>query len=443
MKEVGGANRPVNVSAGCPVDKGDYQVRKFNAFISRLKHGNRRFHGVAAGFIAALLGRCRKLDRMATNGIFPVRNHTLCPSLIDLLRQRLPQVFGTKVLIAVNCLVFLAMFANGAGLWHSPNGVQLAWGANFGPATQDGEWWRLVTALFLHFGALHLFLNMWALWDVGQLVERMYGPMRFASIYFLSGISGNLLSLVCHRGHAVSGGASGAIFGVYGALLIWLWRERRHLHPHEFRWLFGGAAGFATVTIVLGLLIPGIDNAAHCGGLLGGMLSGIGLARTFDTGKVLSWHRPATAGAIFALSVLLLIRQISAPDYRWSEETMARREISKFIKEDAAIALAWQDIVNESMRGNSSFDELARRIDVDIGDRYEESFEHLSKLSPNPALPSAGALATLRQYAVNRKDASRLLANGLRSRDPDKINNGFAMGKLANQASGQAPRADN
>ena len=159
-------------------------------------------------------------------------------SLYDQLRLRMPQLRITPLLIAANVIVFVAMLFNGAGLWHSQNGVQLAWGANFGPATQDGQWWRLGSALFLHFGLLHISLNMFALWDAGQWVERMYGHFRFAVIYFSAGLAGNLLSLVIHAGHAVSGGASGAIFGLYGALLSYLWLERSRIHRGEFRWLF-------------------------------------------------------------------------------------------------------------------------------------------------------------------------------------------------------------
>ena len=80
-------------------------------------------------------------------------------SLDAVLKPRSPVIWATKLLIAINMAVFIAMLFNGAGLWHSPNNIQLTWGANFGPATQDGEWWRLASAMFLHFGVVHLVLN--------------------------------------------------------------------------------------------------------------------------------------------------------------------------------------------------------------------------------------------------------------------------------------------
>lgn len=171
--------------------------------------------------------------------------------------RRLPVTVG---LLAVNLAVFALMLLAGAGFWHTPNGVQLAWGANFGPATQDGQWWRLFTALFIHFGVLHLALNMWALWDVGRLVEQLYGRWRFAVLYGVSGLLGNLVSLVLHGNQAVSGGASGAIFSLYGALLVFLWRERRNVEPGEFRWLFGGAVVFSSLMLGVGFVVQGIDN---------------------------------------------------------------------------------------------------------------------------------------------------------------------------------------
>ena len=361
------------------------------------------------------------------------------PPLHDVLRRRVPRVWVTNALIAVNLLVFLAMLASGAGLWHSSNGIQLAWGANFGPATQDGEWWRLGSAMFLHFGALHLFMNMWALWDGGQLVERMYGPLRFASIYFLSGIAGNLLSLVSHHGQSVSGGASGAIFGIYGALLVCLWRERGHLHPHDFRWLFWGAAGFSAITIVLGVLIPGIDNAAHIGGFLTGLLSAAVLAPSLHPGQASSWRQRSIAGAAFVAAILLLVSRIPAVPYRWSDEATVRKEVSEFLRDDALISRAWQDLLNDGQRRGVSFDELAGRLDTVVGDRYEESFEHLSLLPSNPALPSANTLESLRRYAGTRRDASRSLAEGLRNNDSRMIRDALALEKRSRAVQGPSP----
>lgn len=354
-------------------------------------------------------------------------------SLHDLLRQRVPRIPVTQLLIGINLLIFVAMLAGGAGLWHSSNGVQLAWGANFGPAVQDGEWWRLGSALFLHFGAIHLAVNLWALWDSGQLVERMYGHARFVGIYFSSGLAGNLLSLVAHKGLAVSGGASAAIFGVYGALLVFLWRERGNLHPQEFRWLFWGAAGFAVVTIALGFLVTGIDNAAHIGGFMAGMLGGIILAQPIDITKRVTRRSRLFAGSAFALAIAILISQIPAPAYRWSEEVLVRREIGEFLRDDAAISRAWQSILNEGRRGGISFEELAGRIDTAVGDRYEESFEQLSHLPPNPALPSAAAVEVLRHYAERRRDASRALAEGLRTGKPAQIIDALEMERESRQ----------
>jgi rhomboid protease GluP len=341
----------------------------------------------------------------------------------------LPGIPVTKLLVGVNLLVFAAMLVGGAGLWHSSNSVQLAWGANFGPATQDGEWWRLGTALFLHFGAVHLTLNLWALWDAGQLVERMYGHARFACIYFASGLTGNLLSLVAHRGLAISGGASGAIFGLFGALLIFLWRERRNLHPKEFRWFFWGAAGFALASLVLGLLITGIDNAAHIGGFFSGMLCGVIFAQPAGMIERRFRRIRLLAGATFALAIIILVSQIPVRTYRWSEEALARKEIGEFLRDDAAITQSWQSILDKAREGGISFDELAGRIDTSVGDRYEESFELLSELPPNPALPSAATVEILRHYAERRRDASRALAEGLRAHKPEQIRDALEMEK--------------
>lgn len=353
-------------------------------------------------------------------------------SLHERLRRRVPQIRVTKTLLLLNGLVFLASLVSGAGLGMTASEIPLAWGANFGPATQDGEWWRLASAMFLHFGLLHLGMNLWALWDGGQLVERMFGPWRFATLYFLCGISGNLLSLVSHRGTAVSGGASGAIFGIYAALLVYLWQERRHLHPQEFRWLFWGAAVFAVAIIAFGLLVPEIDNAAHIGGFVCGLLAGSMLSPVPGPK-----YRPRAAALLLLVGWAVLISLIPPPAFRWRDEAAARREIAAFLQNEAAIATAWQEIVAASRRGDATFEQLAGRIETDITDSYERSFEHLSHMPVSPALPSGAQLDQLRDYAARRRDASRLLAEGLRDGDAKKVQAAMALERKS-----RLPRAE-
>lgn len=323
---------------------------------------------------------------------------------------------ATAALIGANVGVFALMLAFGAGLWHAPSDVQLAWGANFGPATQDGAWWRLFTAMFLHFGLLHLAMNMWALWDAGRLVERLIGPARYAAIYLGSGLAGNALSLVVQGNDAVSGGASGAIFGVYGALLVTLVRERRRFDAHEFRWLFGAALAFTAATLLLGLNVRGIDNAAHAGGLAAGALLGVALRRPLaPDGTAGPGRERALAAAALAAGLLALAANLPAPRYRYGEELAAREAIRAFVAEERTRDARWRTILHQAE--GQSFEALAGRIDEDIAGGYADSFEELSALKLDPGAPSAAVLQQLRRYAQQRGEASHALAEALRRGD--------------------------
>ncbi|MEW6678090.1 MAG: rhomboid family intramembrane serine protease [Pseudomonadota bacterium] len=317
----------------------------------------------------------------------------------------------TYLLIVINCLVFLGMLWHGAGLWHVDNGVPLAWGANFGPATQDGEWWRLGSAMFLHFGVLHLGMNMLSLWDGGRLVERMYGPRRFLLLYIGAGLLGNLVSLMAQGDKAVSAGASGAIFGIYGAFMSHLWLERKSRNPGEFKRLFWGAFLFSALAIALGIFIKGIDNHAHVGGLVGGVLLGLYLARPEPP---VARRLPNLAGGVFLAVVGGVVTHLPAPPYLWSEEQRARLEIRAFMGADNRLNAQWQQLMGRARQGELSFDELAGQIDSRITASYEASFEQLSRVHLDPSAPSAQTLAALRQYAESKRDAARALAEQLR-----------------------------
>ena len=352
-------------------------------------------------------------------------------NLTDLMHDSPWRAPVTLTLIICNIAVFALTLVYGAGLWHSDNGIQLAWGANFGPATQDGQWWRLATAMFLHFGIVHLALNMWALWDVGRLVERLFGRTRFTLLYLGSGIAGNLLSLVVQGNRAVSGGASGAIFGLYGALLVFLWRERSHVDRREFRWLFGAATVFTVFTLVMGLVVPGIDNAAHIGGLLAGALLGRVLARPWSHASPRSLGGRWSASALLVLAISVLVTHIPAPTYRLGEEMRARAAIRDFLNEDRRISKRWDDILNTGRRDAVTFEQLAGRIDSDVTSDYQESFEQLSALRLDSGAPSAKTLEALRKYAALRGEASHALAEGLRAKDPVKIRQALESARQA------------
>lgn len=333
----------------------------------------------------------------------------------------------TSCLLAINLTVFAVMMLYGAGLWHSSTGVQLAWGANFGPATQDGQWWRLFTAMFVHFGIIHLALNMWALWDVGRLVERLYGRPRFVVLYLVSGVVGNLLSLAIQGNRAVSGGASGAIFSLYGALLIFLWRERRQVDRREFKWLFGAASVFTLLILGMGLVVPGIDNAAHVGGLVAGALLGSLMARpwtaTSPSARRLRWW----SASGLTLSVSILLMNIPPPSYRLSEELRARGAIREFLNEDQRISQNWEAILEAGRHKSLSFDQMAGSIDTNVATVYRESFDALRMASPDSPAPSSKALEALQTYATFRADTASELADGLRTNDPKKIGNALKL----------------
>jgi rhomboid protease GluP len=355
--------------------------------------------------------------------------------LIDRLREQSPSLPATFVLLALNIGVFVAMLFAGAGLWHAPNDVQLAWGANFGPATEDGQWWRLLSAMFLHFGLLHLAVNMLALVEAGRYVERHYGTTRFLALYFCAGAGGNLLSLATQGGRGISGGASGAVFGLFAAVLLLVWRERGRLDPVEFRWLFWGVAAIAVFNIAFGMLVPGIDNGAHVGGLLCGLLAA-GILSPRD-GKADAWLRRA-AGAALVVGVSLLIALLPEPRYRWRDEMAAREWIQEFVGREADINSRWNALVALGRQDGLSFDELAERIESEVAISYGESFEQLSARQLDSRAPTVRVLVAVREYVRLRHDASYELAGALRENDPARIRAAIAKANAAAGAIGAA-----
>ena len=184
----------------------------------------------------------------------------------------------TYILIGLNTLVYVAMVLSGISASEPTVPQLLHWGANFGPLDRAGQWWRLLTACFLHIGFLHIAFNMYVLYQAGPFTERLFGGARFLVIYILAGLGGNVLGILLHP-VVVSAGASGAIFGVYGGLLAFLLRERAALRPEAVRAIGQSALIFIGFNLFYGLASAHTDMTAHVGGLFTGFVVGYLLAR--------------------------------------------------------------------------------------------------------------------------------------------------------------------
>jgi rhomboid protease GluP len=200
------------------------------------------------------------------------------PTFGEALEAATPLVFITPAIIGINLLVFAIAFLGGVSPI-SPTAPQvLPWGANYGPLTEHGQWWRLLTACFLHFGIIHLGLNMFALLQAGILAEKLFGNIRFVVLYLFAGLVGNVAGLYLHP-MTVSAGASGAVFGVYGALLAYLLIQHGVV-PSAVTISVSKFAGlFVVYNIVYGMAHAEVDMVAHIGGLVSGFVAGALLAQ--------------------------------------------------------------------------------------------------------------------------------------------------------------------
>src|SRR6266700_2385809 len=172
----------------------------------------------------------------------------------------------TYIFFALNILVFLLMALAGGS---TNEATLMAFGVKSNAEIAKGQWWRFVTPIFIHIGLLHLFFNSYALWIVGPQVEKLYGSARFVILYVLTGVAGVIGSYFYHP-ETISAGASGAIFGLFGVLLVFGIRYRSAIPPFFKRAVGTGVLPVIVINLIIGFTIPQIDNSAHIGGLLAG-----------------------------------------------------------------------------------------------------------------------------------------------------------------------------
>jgi rhomboid protease GluP len=221
---------------------------------------------------------------------------------------------ATYLLVGINCAVYLGMVLTHVSFVNPSIDDLLRWGANNSTAVlYYGEWWRVVTAMFVHVGILHLATNMWCLWNLGLLGEPLIGPVGVFAAYVLSGAAGNLLSIGVasfYRHDSVGAGASGAVFGIAGVLIVLLKSPRLPIPPKELAGLRRYVIYFAAINFVIGFggnqlnLGVNIDNMAHLGGFLGGIIFALPLVPLLGSPKSLFFFRRRLAvGLVSALLV--------------------------------------------------------------------------------------------------------------------------------------------
>lgn len=286
---------------------------------------------------------------------------------------------ATTILVGINVAVLVAMMATAgsAGIF-SPQNPVVALGENWGPMTYSGQYWRLITSAFIHGSFMHIAFNMWCLWSLGQLSEKLFGSWITAGVYLLTGVGGSLLSIFVHPTNAEVG-ASGAIFGIAGAALSGVKFGNVSVSSWQKRSITSSLIFFAGFNLLLGANIPGIDNWCHLGGLITGLIFGVPLATASVSGKKsMEWLTMLLAGLVLAV----IGSRVIAPKAHESRLGVS----ALYIREHnypAAIRLLERDTASSSDDGQA-FALLGYAYEHN-GDRDKaiEAFRRAVQLNPN------------------------------------------------------------
>lgn len=252
----------------------------------------------------------------------------------------LPAPVATRILIGINVAVYVAMVLLTRQFIQFDDATALKFGADYAPATVGGEWWRMLTSMFLHANLLHIAVNMWALRNLGYTAELFYGRRNYLIIYLLSGFAGSAGTLVWRPG-VVSVGASGAIFGVAGALAAMVYVKKLPVDRALLKRDIGSIGAVIIYNLIFGAAIPIINNAAHVGGLIAGFILGYALPATIFRAER---EKPGTTGLWSVAVVLAIIVGIaSSGRLRLAGDVEAYRAEQAYDANDKVGALAHAD----------------------------------------------------------------------------------------------------
>jgi rhomboid protease GluP len=224
-------------------------------------------------------------------------------TLAEMLQARTPRLIATPAIALLQVAVFVAMSWATGDVAFEPSTL-VAWGGQFAPAIAAGEWWRFLTPMVLHGNLLHIAFNTLLLWQLGGYVERLLGAGVFLIVYVLCGVIATVVSLQLHASGQVSVGASGAVFGLAGVLLAVAFAGGRgagHRLGAMLGELRGSLVTFVIYNAIAGVVLPQIDNAAHAGGLAGGLALG------WFVGRHSLQARPAASRTLLPIALTVLL----------------------------------------------------------------------------------------------------------------------------------------
>ncbi len=341
--------------------------------------------------------------------------------LRGLAGARHPLTSVTNLIIAANVIVFVVMAGFlGAG-WIDPTNLvpYVRFGANNGAATTDGEWWRLLTSMFMHYGILHLLLNMWALFQSGHLVERLQGRVLYGITYLASGIGGGLLSIAWHGDKTWSAGASGAIFGVYGALLGHMLKEKQTVPRAVFQPLLKSTLTFAGYNLFYGMIHPQIDNAAHVGGFLTGAVFGWLTAMPVDSAHRAALQPTKVRLAIVTLGVMVVLGIALTPrfDYSVRDELAWSDAVKGFADREADLVGRENTEMTRWQRSHDNGPAFARLIEEELSPFYRKFKQQIDALPLVPGRETEARRNALSKFMQFRLDGYEHLSRSLKTKD--------------------------
>ncbi|MFI5095902.1 MAG: rhomboid family intramembrane serine protease [Candidatus Acidiferrales bacterium] len=337
------------------------------------------------------------------------------------MRRQSSSMAVTQAIFGINVAVFVAMALAGVSMLDNPTGQDLVhWGANYGPYTVTGQWWRLLTCVFIHGGLLHIAFNMWCLWDLGRLAEAVYGHWTFAAVYLIAGLAASLTSVFWNP-VILSVGASGAIFGIAGALIASFYLGEFSLPRAALTGMLRSVVMFVGYNLFFGAVIARTDNAAHIGGLLMGLLLGALIAKVAPQhDDVLRRFAVLLVGVLIVVGAVTWLQHSRAyllhgqkgvglleqgktdeaiaelqksvrqrPDFAAAHGALARAYITKHDFENAASEL--KRVIALNPRSEDAYYRLGLiYMEQKLPSKAEDIFTQLLKIDPNSADGHAG-----------------------------------------------------